>query len=142
MYITIQERSARTAISIKSSGASAVVFATRKMTYNEGLALVKTEYETIKDSTYNEIIITGLTYDGCNGFCVSVYNKDGEAIITDLGETSHFFDEITEEEWIKDCTEHGFEFNHWRIERKLSSIDDVYDFINFIDFISDREFNK
>lgn len=112
------------------------------MNYQEGLDLVKEEFELRRDCDHNYIIKTGLTYDGCEGFCVCLYNKDGEAVITDMGETAYFFFEIKEEQWIKDCAEHGFEFNHWRIELKLNSIEDVYKYIRFIDFISDREWDK
>lgn len=110
------------------------------MTYKEALEIIEEEFETIKESSHNRIIITGLTYDGCQGFCVSIYDDNGEAIITDLGETKEVFDEVSLEKWINLCNEHNFEFRHWRIVRKFNSISDLYEFIEFIDFISNNYF--
>ncbi len=118
------------------------VFATRIMIYSKGLELVKSEFKTIKESGHNEAIYLEMTYDGFNCFYISVYDRDGEAILTDLGVSTEVFDEIEDEQWERDCVEHGFEYNHWHIERKLNSIDDVYDFIKFLDYISNREWNK
>ncbi len=111
------------------------------MTYSEALELVKSEFELIKDSDHSYIVRTGLTYDGCNGFCVVVYKKnDGRVVLTDMGRTKEIFDEVTEEEWQELCESHGFEFNHWRIEHSLDCIEDVYNYIRFIDWISDKFF--
>lgn len=110
------------------------------MNYSEALKLVKTEFETRRDCGHCEIIRTNLTYDGCNGFCVVIYDKGSHVILSDMGETKEIFDEVTEEEWKELCASHGFEFNHWHIEKVLNSLDDVYDYINFIDFISDKFF--
>lgn len=111
------------------------------MTYKEVLDLVHTEYETMKDSSHCEIIITGLTYDGCNGFCVAVYDYGDVVKITDIGETKEIFDEVTEEQWKDVCSRNGFEFNHWRIERVFNSMEDVHEFIDFLDEISDFFFD-
>jgi len=108
------------------------------MEYSEALALVKSEFETLRDAAHCEIIYTGLTYDGCNGFCVTLYNYGDKVMISDIGQTKDIFDEVEEEEWKELCRENGFEFNHWRIEKKFSKIEDVYDFINFLDMISDK----
>ncbi len=111
------------------------------MTYEEALELVKSEFELRKDADHCHIIKTGLTYDGCQGFCVAVYRKtDGSVILTDIGETKEVFDEVTEDEWKQMCESHGFEFNHWRIEHSLDTMEDVYNYINFIDWISDKFF--
>lgn len=110
------------------------------MEYIKAVELIEKEYETIRESSHNKIIRTGLTYDGCRGFCVSVYNDNGVAIITDLGETKEIFDEVSKEEWEELCKEHGFEFRHWRIVRVYSSNKDVEEFIKFLDFISDKYF--
>ena len=108
--------------------------------YEEALVIIEEEFETRRESSHNKIIMTGLTYDGCRGFCVSIYDDNGVAIITDLGETKEVFDEVTKEEWIKLCTENNFEFRHWRIVRVFDSINDLYDFIKFLDMISDKYF--
>ena len=108
------------------------------MTYQEAVDLVKTQFHTRRGSDHNEVIRTGKTYDGCKGFCINVYNADGEGILSDLGETKEVFDEVSEEEWISLCQENGFIFRHWRIERELNSIDDVYAFIDFLDMVSDK----
>ena len=110
------------------------------MTYEKALEIIEEEFETMRESSNNKIIRTGLTYDGCRGFCVSIYNDNGMAIITDLGETKEVFDEVTEEEWIKLCEENNFEFRHWRIVRVFNCIEDLYDFIKFLDMISDKFF--
>lgn len=110
------------------------------MTYQEALTLVKSEFETYKESSHNEIIRTGLTYDGSHGFCVSLYNEGERVILTDLGETKEVFDEIGEEEWTALCQKSGFAFRHWHIEREFFSLDDVYAFIRFLDEISDLYF--
>ena len=110
------------------------------MTYEEVLKIVSEEFELINDSIHNKIVRTGLTYDGCRGFCVSIYNKGDSVVITDLGETKEVFDEVEKEEWIKLCTEHGYMWNHWRIEKEFTCIEDLYDYIKFIDFISDKYF--
>ena len=110
------------------------------MTYEEALEIVKSEFKTIKDAAHCHIIITGLTYDGCNGFCVCLYNTGEKTILSDMGETNAFFDEVEDEEWEKLCAENGVEFNHWRMEKDFEKIDDVYDFISFLDMISDKYF--
>ena len=107
------------------------------MTFQEAVALVKTEFETRKEAPHCEIIRTGLTFDGCNGFCVCIYNTGEEVILTDMGETKEIFDEITEEEWTLLCEEHGFEFVHWRIVGKLETIEDVHAYIEFLNYIAD-----
>ncbi len=106
------------------------------MTYEEALALVKTEYETFHDAAHCEIIRTGLTYDGLEGFCVCLYNEGDRVILTDMGETKEVFDEVTKEEWTALCTEAGFAFRHWHIEREFHSLDDVELFIAFLDAVS------
>ena len=110
------------------------------MKYKEALILIEKEFETRQESSHNKIIKTGLTYDGCNGFCVSIYDDNGVALITDLGETKEIFDEVSKAEWEELCEEHGFEFRHWRIVREFSSINDLYEYIKFLDFISDKYF--
>ena len=110
------------------------------MTYEEALEIVKSEFNTLRDASHCEIIRTGLTYDGCNGFCVALYNYGNRIMVTDMGETKEFFFEVEEDEWKRLCAENGFEFNHWRIEKEFKTIDDVYDYINFIDEISDKYF--
>ena len=83
------------------------------MTYEEALEIVKSEFKTIKDAAHCHVIVTGLTYDGCNGFCVCLYNTGEKTILSDMGETNAFFDEVEDEEWEKLCAENGIEFNHW-----------------------------
>lgn len=61
-------------------------------------------------------------------------------MLTDLGETKEIFDEVTGEKWTGLCNEHGFEFNSWSIEKNFNSNDDVYDYIAFLDYISDKFF--
>lgn len=112
------------------------------MTYEEALAIVKSEYETRREAAHCEIVKTGLTYDGCEGFCVTIYNyADRGPVISDLGETKEIFDEVEKEEWEKLCAENGFEFNHWRIEKPFTCINDLCEYIDFIDRISDKYFN-
>ena len=108
------------------------------MTYETALQIIEAEFETRRESPYNKIIKTGLTYNGCNGFCVSIYNSPNGVIITDLGETKEIFDEVTQEEWTSLCQEHGFSFVHWSITRPFTQIEDVYEFIKFLDFLSDK----
>ena len=111
------------------------------MTYQEALALVKTEYETQRDSSHSEVIYTGLTYDGCSGFCVVLYDEGDRVILTDMGETKEVFDEVREEEWTALCEEAGFVFRHWHIEREFHSLDDVELYIAFLDAISNLFWN-
>lgn len=108
------------------------------MNYNEALSLIEKEFETIKDSSHSKVIRTGLTYDGCNGFCVCVYDYGDVVKITDMSETRYFFFEVEDEEWEKLCKKHGFELNGWRIERVFNSMNDLYEYIAFIDMISDK----
>lgn len=110
------------------------------MTYEEALGIVKGEFRTRHDAAHCEIIRTGLTYDGCNGFCVVLYNYGDRIVVSDMGNTKEFFDEVEEAEWEKLCAENGFEFNSRRIEKEFRTIDDIYDYINFIDEISDKYF--
>ena len=110
------------------------------MDYIKALEIIEKEFETRQESSHNKIIKTGLTYDGCNGFCVSIYDDNGVALITDLGETKEVFDEVSKAEWEELCKEHGFEFRHWSIVREFSSINDLYEYIKFLDFISDKYF--
>lgn len=111
------------------------------MTYEEALTIIKSEFETRRDAPHCEIIKTGLTYDGCEGFCVTIYNyPDRGPVLSDLGETKEIFDEVEKEEWEALCAENGFEFNHWRIEKPFTCLEDAYDYINFLDMISDKYF--
>ena len=50
------------------------------MTYEEALEIVEAEFEMRPDSDHSKIIKTHMTYDGCTGFCVVVYNEEGVAI--------------------------------------------------------------
>lgn len=111
------------------------------MTYEEALALVKSEYDTLRDAGHCEIILTGLTYDGCNGFCVCLYNEGDRVILTDMGETKDVFDEVSEEEWTALCSEAGFVFRHWHIEREFHSLEDVALYIAFLDAVSNLFWN-
>ena len=110
------------------------------MEYTEALALVKSEFNTRYDAAHCEIIRTGCTYDGCNGFCVVLYNYGDKIMVSDMSITREIFSEVADEEWESLCRENGFEFNKWRIEKKFNGIEDVYDFINFLDMISDKYF--
>jgi hypothetical protein len=112
------------------------------MTYEEALAIVRSEYETRREAAHCEVVKTGLTYDGCNGMCVTIYNYDDRGpVISDIGETQYFFFEVPKEEWEKLCAENGFEFNHYRIEKPFTCIDDLFEYIDFIDRISDKYFD-
>ena len=86
------------------------------MTYQEALALVKSEFSTRRDADHVEVIRTGMTYDGCQGFCVVVYDYGDKVVLSDMGETKYFFFEVPDEEWVALCEENGFDFNHYRIE--------------------------
>jgi len=110
------------------------------MTYQDALPLVKHEFETMRENSRYVIIRTGLTYDGCQGFCVALYDLDKKAIITDFGATKDAFDEVEDETWQALCEERGFRFSQWRIERDFHSPDDVHTFIQFLDELSDRFF--
>ena len=110
------------------------------MTYEEILALVTEDFELLREAPHCHIVLTGLTYDGCRGFCVAIYNKGDSVVVTDLGETKEVFDEVEREEWEALCETHGFQFSHWHIERVFHGMQDLYDFIQFIDFISDKYF--
>lgn len=106
------------------------------MNYEQALEIIEKEFKTIPDSPHNKIIKTGLTYDGFNSFCACIYNKDGVAILTDLGKTKDVFDEVSQEDWTNLCKQNRFEFNHWSIQRVFTKIEDVYDFIKFLDDVS------
>ena len=110
------------------------------MTYEQALELIATEYELMGHAPHYRRIRTGLTYDGCTGFCVAIYNDNGEVILTDMGETKEVFDEVTEEEWTMLCEAHGLRFRHWHIELPFEKLDDLYDFIYFLDLISSQFF--
>lgn len=113
------------------------------MDFEKVLELAREEFELIKDSGHCYIVRTGLTYNGCEGFCVALYKKEnGEVVITDLGETKEVFYEVTEEEWKELCVSNGCEFNHWRIEKPFTSMEDLFSFIGFLDYVSDLFFNN
>ena len=106
------------------------------MTYEKAIEIVEKEF-SLKDNSFNsKIIKTGMTYDGFNSFCACLYNSDNGVIITDLGKTKDIFDEVTQEEWVALCEEHNFRFERWKIVREFNSIKDVYEYIEFLDFIS------
>ena len=112
------------------------------MTYERAIEIVEKEF-SFKDNTENtKFIKTGVTYDGFNHFCACLYNSDKGVIITDLGKTKDVFDEVPKEEWAKLCKEHGFKFEHWSIVRDFESIKDVHDFIEFLDFISNKYWDE
>ena len=105
------------------------------------MSIVREEFETMREADHVEVVKTGLTYDGCNGFCVAIYNYGDVVKITDLGETKEHFDQFTEEQWADVCAQNNFEFNNWRIERVFNSMDDLEEYIKFIDVISDTFFD-
>lgn len=106
------------------------------MTYEKALEIIEAEFETRTNSPVHKTIQTGLTYDGFNGFCLNIYNSANGVILTDLGKTKDIFNEVPQEDWITLCNQHAFEFVHWRITRKFNDINDVYEFIKFLDLIS------
>lgn len=112
------------------------------MTYEEALEMIEEEFETIYNAPRCKVLRTGMTYNGANGFCVSVYDSDDGVIITDLGQTKEIFDEVTVEEWTALCEEHGFKFVHWRIVREFKGMQDVYDFIEFLDLVSTKYWDE
>ena len=107
------------------------------MNYSEALALVQSEFKTTKYASNCYVIRTNKTYNGANGFCVTLYNKGDKVVLSDLGETKEIFDEVPKETWESLCKENGFEFNRWSIENDFISLDDVYEYIDFLDKISD-----
>ena len=112
------------------------------MTYERAIEIIEKEF-SLKDNSLNtKIIKTGMTYDGANSFCVCLYNSDKGVIITDLGKTKDVFDEVPKEEWESLCKERDFNFEHWKIVRNFASIKDVYDFIEFLDFISNKYWDE
>ena len=112
------------------------------MTYQEALELIKEEYDTNPIEKHATLIYTGLTYNGCTGFCVVLYDLGDKAILTDLGKTKDVFDEVDYETWRELCESHGFIFNHWKIQREFNSIEDVDEFIRFLDSISVRYYDE
>ena len=46
------------------------------------------------------------------------------------------------ETWKELCESHGFIFNHWKIQREFNSIEDVDEFIRFLDSISVRYYDE
>lgn len=103
------------------------------MTYTEALALIKSEFQTRYDSDCSEVIRTGLTYDGCNGLYVELYNLGDKVVLSDGGITKDiYFEHENEDECLALCEANGFEFNHWKIQRPFTNIQDVYDFIDFL----------
>ena len=111
------------------------------MTYQEALAIVRTKYETRRSGPHCELVITGLTYDGCNGFSVHIYNYDDRGpVITEIGETKEIYDEVKEEEWKALCAENGYEFNCWRIEKPFTCLEDLDNYIEFLDGVCDKYF--
>lgn len=112
------------------------------MTFGEAIKIVEKEFDLIYDSPHAKVVRTGLTYDGCRGFCVSIYDSEEGALVSDLGETKEVFDEVEEAEWKALCEEHGFRFVHWRIIRDFTGIEDLYEFIRFLDFISDKYWSE
>ena len=108
------------------------------MTYQEALALVRTEFETRKMTPNCEVIKTNRTLNGYNSFPITLYDRGDEIILNDLGDTKEVFFEVEHDEWQELCEAHGFEFNHWRIIRPFKGMQDLYDFIDFLDFIADR----
>jgi hypothetical protein len=108
------------------------------MTYEKALEIIESEFETRNGSPLYKVIKTGMTYDGCTGFFVCIYNSERGVILTDMGETKEFFDRVGEDEWKELCIGHGFRFVHYSITREFTKTQDVYDFINFLNLISDK----
>ena len=108
------------------------------MTYNEAVALISAEFKTYRIADHVRGVCTNMTYNGDAGFYVAIYDDGKKVFLTDLGETKEIFDEVQLSEWEELCNEHGFTFKHWHIEHKLESMDDVYEYIRFLDFISDK----
>ena len=109
------------------------------MTYEKALAMIETEFETIKGGAdcYRGIR-TGLTYDGFNPFCVNIYNSENGVVLSDFGNTKEVFDEVDEGEWTALCEAHGFRFDHGKIVREFKAVTDVADFILFLDLVSTK----
>ena len=102
----------------------------------DAVALINTEFKTRKCAPHYHAVYVDLTYDGCSLFSISIYDYgDKVSVLTDVGSTKDFFDQFTEDEWVKLCAEHGFEFNNWRIERVFNSLNDLYEYIDFIDYL-------
>ena len=112
------------------------------MKFEEALEIISKEFETRRIVDTCHSIVTGMSYDGAEGFHVALYvNAEGEAIISDLGGTKNFFyHEITLEEWEVMCRENGMEFINGSIVRRFKSMKDLFEYIDFLDRISDKYF--
>lgn len=109
------------------------------MIYQDALNLIHKEFETrFGSDENNRVIRIYKTFDGVNEFYISIENLGEETLLTDDGITKDIFFEVEEEAWKKLCEKNGFAFNRWHIERKFLSMNDLYEYIRFLDFIADR----
>jgi hypothetical protein len=108
------------------------------MTYKDAIEIVGAEFELRHHTSVTKAIRTGRTLDGCNGFTIILYNKGDKVILTDIGNTKDVFDEVPKEEWEELCKTHGFEFLNWSIVRDFTGLQDVYDYIDFLDVVADK----
>lgn len=110
------------------------------MIYQDALNLIHKEIETRYVDEDCRALRINLTYDGYSGLYIVVFNKDGEAFLSDEAETKNvFWEHVNATEWGAFCEANGFTFNrHMSIERKFTSINDVYDFIDFLMMISEK----
>ncbi len=110
------------------------------MKYEEALEIVEKEFETRYVDEDCRALRINLTYDGYSGLYIVVFDKDGEAFLSDEGETKNvFWKYVNEAEWSSLCAENGFVFTrHMSIERRFISMKDVHDFIDFLLIISEK----
>ena len=113
------------------------------MDFQQALELIKTEYEVRKCADHAYYIRTHLTLDGCNFFSIMLYHDEsgyyqsGDLILTDTGNTHYVFFEAPLEEWQALCDKYGFSLVKYSICRPFTGMQDLYDFIDFLNVISD-----
>ncbi|MBO5327979.1 MAG: NUDIX domain-containing protein [Clostridia bacterium] len=105
--------------------------------FEEALKTIEKEFETRYDAPNCRMLRTNLTYDGANELCVALYDDGGKIMLTDGGYTKDVFWETDHDEWKELCELGAFTFNNYRIERPFKSMQDVYDFIDFLLTLAD-----
>lgn len=108
------------------------------MIYNDILSKIEKEFETISNHEGYTVIVTNETYDGKNEFCIFICKSEDTYFLSDIGVIRDIYDRIGKSEWIDLCNQYGFTYKNGRINRELSSIDDVYKFISFYSYIKNK----
>ena len=122
---------------------SAIVGADRifrgRLTFLEALSMIEAEFPLSREGMHIYSPFVDATLDGYHFFAITLREDcEGGLVLTDNGSTYHCFEDVAEDtaEWIALCEQNGFAFEHYRILRPFTGMEDLYAYIDFLNLVA------